>query len=125
MIHETAIIDPGAELGSNVSVGPFTVIGADAKVGDGCVIGSHVAIMPHTTLGAGCEVHPCAVVGDIPQDLGYEDHVSYVEIGDGCTVREGVTVHRSAREGGVTRIGSNCFLMANSHFAMMLSWATT
>ena len=117
MIHQTAIIDPKAELGNDVSVGPFTCIDADVKVGDGCVIGPHATILPYTTVGTRCTVHSGAILGDLPQDLGYKESVSYVEIGEECTIREGVTVHRGTGEGTVTRVGSNCLLMAFSHVA--------
>jgi UDP-N-acetylglucosamine acyltransferase len=117
MIHETAVIASGAELGEDVSVGPFTYIEDGVQVGDGCRIGPHVTIMRHTTLGSGCEVHAGAVLGDTPQDTAFADTKSFVKIGSDCIIREGVTVHRGTEEGTATEIGDGCFLMGFSHFA--------
>ena len=116
-IHTSAVIDPGARIGKNVTVGPFAVIEADVEIGDGCVIGPHVAIMRYTSLGEGCHVHAGAVVGDWPQDMGFKNETSYVRIGKGVTLREFVTVHRGTKAGTVTEVGDGCFLMANTHLA--------
>lgn len=117
VIHKTALIDPGARIGADVSIGPYSVIDADVDIGDGCVIGPHVVILRYTSLGRNCEVHAGAVLGDKPQDLAFADMASYVKIGDNCTIREGVTIHRGTKPETVTEIGSDCFLMAFSHFA--------
>jgi UDP-N-acetylglucosamine acyltransferase len=117
MIHDSAVIAPGARLGRNVSVGPFAVIEDDVDIGDDCVIGPHVCVLRYTTLGAGCRVHAGAVLGDLPQDLSFAGEPSDVRIGARCWVREGVTVHRGAKSGSVTQVGDDCLLMANSHVA--------
>ena len=115
MIHKTAIIDPAAKLGENVSVGPYTTIDADTVIGDNCVIGPRVSVMPYTTIGSGCKIHAGAVLGDLPQDLSYEDCESFVKIGDNCTLRECVTVQRGDKSGTTTSMGNNCMIMAYSH----------
>ncbi len=117
MIHPTAIIESGAQLGAEVQVGPFAYVAATARLGDGCVLGPHAVVMDHTTLGAHCAVHPHAVIGDAPQDLSFQGDTSFVVAGDVCTFREGVTVHRGAEAGTTTRIGHHVFMMANSHAA--------
>lgn len=117
MIHDTAVISDEANIGKNVQVGPYSVIEAGATVGDNCSIGPHVSIFRYTTLGEGCEVHAGATLGGKPQDKGFEDDESFVQIGDGCIIREGVTVHRGTGEGTVTKVGDNCFFMAFSHVA--------
>jgi UDP-N-acetylglucosamine acyltransferase len=117
MIHETAVIEPGAELGENVRVGPYAHIETGTEIGDGCVIGSHATIMRFTKLGSECSVHAGAVLGDLPQDLGFEGGDTYLRVGDGCLIREGVTLHRGTKPGTATEIGDNCFLMAFSHCA--------
>ena len=117
MIHPSAIVDPGAKLGTEVSIGPFACVEADVQIGDGCVIGPHANIMQYTTLGAKCKIHAGAVLGDLPQDLSFSMCESRVNIGSNCVIREGVTVHRGTKPGTVTEIGNDCFLMAFSHFA--------
>ncbi len=114
-LHPTALIDPAARLGADVTVGPYAVIGPDVELGAGCVIGPHAVLHPYTTLGPGCQVHAHAILGGLPQDLAFKECVSYVRIGAGCVFREGVTVHRGTQPDSVTEIGDGCFLMANSH----------
>jgi UDP-N-acetylglucosamine acyltransferase len=116
-IHPTAVIDPGAVLGANVTIGPFAFVDRDTQIGDGCVIGPHSVILRYTSLGRNCRVHACAVIGDLPQDLAFKDEPSYVKIGANCVFREGVTIHRGTKPGTSTVVGDNCFLMANSHLA--------
>jgi len=117
MIHPTAIVEPGAEIGQDVSIGPHSYIQTGSRIGDRCTIGPNVCIYTFTTLGAGCRVHAGAVLGDTPQDVGFEGDESYVRIGDNCIIREGVTVHRGTKPGSTTEIGKDCFLMGFSHFA--------
>ncbi|HEY9878906.1 MAG TPA: acyl-ACP--UDP-N-acetylglucosamine O-acyltransferase [Leptolyngbyaceae cyanobacterium] len=114
-IHPTAVIEPGAKLGNQVEVGPFSYVARDTELGDGCQIGPRVTILPYTTLGQRCRVHAGAVLGDLPQDLSFKNEVSYVKIGNDCVLREGVTVHRGTQAGSSTEVGTGCLLMANSH----------
>ncbi|MDD4734996.1 MAG: acyl-ACP--UDP-N-acetylglucosamine O-acyltransferase [Kiritimatiellae bacterium] len=116
-IHPTAIIGTTAEIGADVEIGPYSVIGDDVRIGDACVIGPHVVIHPYTTLGQRCRVHAMAVLGDLPQDLSFPGGATYVDIGNDCVIREGVTVHRGTKPETRTVIGNQCFLMAFSHFA--------
>ncbi|MDX2230114.1 MAG: acyl-ACP--UDP-N-acetylglucosamine O-acyltransferase [Leptolyngbyaceae cyanobacterium bins.349] len=116
-IHPTAIIDPGAELGQDVSIGAFAYVEAGVKLGDGCILGPHVSILRHTHLGHGCRVHAGAVLGDLPQDLSFKGGDSYVRIGSNCVIRENVTIHRGTKAGSVTEVGNDCLLMAQSHLA--------
>jgi UDP-N-acetylglucosamine acyltransferase len=117
MIHDTAVIESGAQIGENVAIGPFCYVASEARIGDGCVLGPHVTVHAYTEVGPACRVHAGAVLGDLPQDLGYEGGVSRVRIGEGCVIREGVTVHRGTKPDSETVIGAGCFLMAFSHFA--------
>jgi UDP-N-acetylglucosamine acyltransferase len=115
--HPTAIIDPWAKIGDRVKIGPYAVIGRNVVIGDGCAVGPNVLIEGHTTIGRNNAFHHGATVGTPPQDLKYEGAVTYLEIGDDNTFREYVTVNRGSGDGGKTRVGSRCFIMAYAHIA--------
>lgn len=117
-VHSSAVVDPKAKLGSDVEVGPFCVIGPNVTIGDGCRLHSHVVIEGQTTLGANCEVFPFASLGHIPQDMKYGGEKSELVIGDNNRIREYVTMNPGTEGGGlVTRVGSDCLFMAQSHVA--------
>ncbi len=118
MIHETAIISKRAELGTDVEVGPYTVIGDDVVIGSKTVIGPHVVIEGPTRIGEGCRFFQFCSVGAQPQDLKYNNEPSRLSIGDNCTFRECVTLNRGTEGGGgETVLGDNIFLMAYTHVA--------
>ncbi|MCC7493466.1 MAG: acyl-ACP--UDP-N-acetylglucosamine O-acyltransferase [Fimbriimonadaceae bacterium] len=114
-IHPTAIVDPGAQLGLDVTIGAFSIIEPGAVIGDRCSVGAHAVICSRTTLGADCVVHHGAILGGPAQDLKCDSVDTRLEIGERNTFREYVTVHRSNHEGGVTVIGCDNYLMAQSH----------
>ena len=118
MIHPTAVIDPGASLGENVKVGAFAMIGPGVTLGDGCEIGAHAIIESNARIGNRTRVFSFASVGTAPQDLKFRGEETWVEIGEGCTIREYVTVNRgTVPGGGVTRVGNGVLLMAYCHIA--------
>lgn len=118
MIHPSAIVDPKAELDSSVEVGPFSVIGAGVKIDAGTRVGPHVVINGPTTIGRDNRVFQFASVGEACQDLKYKDEPTELVVGDGNTIREGVTMHRGTiQDQGVTQIGSNNLFMAYVHVA--------
>lgn len=117
LIHKTAIVHPKAKLDANVRVGPFAVIDEGVELGANCVVGPHVYLTGNTKIGANNSFHAGCVIGDAPQDLKYKNEPTRLLIGDGNVFREHVTVHRSTVADGETIIGSNNFLMANSHVA--------
>ncbi|MCL4745759.1 MAG: acyl-ACP--UDP-N-acetylglucosamine O-acyltransferase [Burkholderiaceae bacterium] len=117
-IHASALVDPRAELDSSVEVGPYSIIGPEVRIGAGTVIGPHVVIEPHTTIGRDNRVFQFASIGAAPQDKKYAGEPTRLEIGDGNTIREFVTLNRgTAQDRGVTRIGSNNWIMACVHVA--------
>lgn len=117
-IHATAVIEPGAVLGADVSVGPFCHVGAGTNIGDGASLISHVVISGRTNLGAGSVVHPFAVLGGPPQHLAHKGEETRLEIGQRNVIREHVSMHAgTVAGGGVTRVGDNGFFMAGSHVA--------
>lgn len=115
-IHPSAVVSERAKLGAGVTVGPFAVIEDEVEIGANCQIDAHAIIRRFTQMGANNRVHPGAVLGGLPQDLGFDPATeTFVLIGDGNVFREGVTVSRATQPGAATRIGSNCYLMNNSH----------
>ena len=116
-IHPSACVDPKAELGESVRIGPYCVVGPDARIGAGTNLMSHVVVDGRTTLGERCTVFPFASLGTQTQDLKFRGGKTFVEIGDDTTIREYVTVNSGTAEGEVTRVGSGCHIMAYCHVA--------
>jgi UDP-N-acetylglucosamine acyltransferase len=117
-IHQSAIIDEGAELGNNVTVGPYTVIGAGVTIGEGTEIGSHVVLEGPTTIGQFNKIHPFASLGGAPQDLTFTGESTSLVIGDRNVIREYSTLNRGTpRGGGITKIGNDNFIMSYCHIA--------
>ncbi len=116
-IHPTAVIDPGATLGAGVEIGPYCVVGAGVTLGDRCRLQSHVVIQGPTTVGADNEFYSFACLGQRSQDLKYAGEPTYLEVGDGNTFREFVTVHRATAPGGVTKVGHRGNFLSYSHIA--------
>ncbi len=117
LIHETSMIDPDAELGDGVVVGPYSIIGPRVIIGNGTVIGSHVLVEKDTTVGKNCRIFHGAVLGTDPQDLKYQDEKTYLIIGNDTQIREYATLHRGAKDQCETKVGSNCLIMAYVHIA--------
>ena len=117
-IHPTAYIATDVVLGDNTIVGPFAVIESGAVIGAHCQIGAHTVVHSHVKMGEGNILHPHAILGGLPQDTGFKPETnSWLIIGDHNNFREGFTAHRASKEEGVTRIGSGCYFMNNSHVA--------
>lgn len=118
LIHPSAIIDPAAELGQGVEVGPWTVIGPNVEIGDGSVIGSHVVVKGPTRIGQQNRIYQFASVGEDCQDKKYRGEPTRLEVGDFNVIREGVTLHRGTiQDQGVTRVGNHNLFMAYTHVA--------
>ncbi len=117
-IHPTALVHPKAELGLEVSVGPYTIIGEHVKIGRGTHVMSHVYLDGWTEIGERCRVFPYASIGAPPQHLLYKGEPTRVVIGNDNILREYVTVHRgTVAGGGITKIGQQNLLMAYAHVA--------
>jgi len=118
LIHPTAVVDPRAELDSSVSVGPFSVIGPHVKIGAGTTVGPHSVIEGHTTIGADNRIFQFVSLGAINQDKKYAGEPCELIIGDRNTIREYSTYHiGTVQGGGVTRLGSDNWMMAYTHLA--------
>ncbi len=115
-IHPTAIVDPGAQIGGASEIGPYSVIGAQAKIGNDTVVQSHVVIEGDVTIGEKNFIGHGAIIGGLPQDLGYSpERKTKIDIGDENVIREYCTIHRGSPEGSATKIGDNNFLMVGVH----------
>ncbi len=118
MIHATAIVDPGARLAEDVTVGPYSVIGADVEIDAGTVVGPHVVIMGPSRIGRNNRIFQFASVGEAPQDKKYRGESTWLIVGDGNVIREYVTLNRGTDDGnGRTVIGNDNLFMAYSHVA--------
>jgi UDP-N-acetylglucosamine acyltransferase len=118
MIDTRAVIDPSAKIASDVTVGPFTVIGQEVEIGSGTWIGPHAFIKGPTKIGCYNKIFQFASVGEDTQDKKYQGEKTYLEIGDYNTIREFCTINRgSTQDQGITRIGNHNLLMAYVHIA--------
>jgi len=115
-IHPSAFVAREAVVPESCLIGPYCTVGPEVVLGENCTLISHVVLDGRTSIGAGNTFHPFCAVGVAPQDLKYKGEQTALEIGDGNTIRENVTVSRGTiGGGGVTRIGSGCLLMAGVH----------
>lgn len=116
-IHPLAVVEPGAELGADVAIGPFCRVGPHVRLGDRVNLRSHANVEGHTTLDAGCEVWPFASVGGKTQDLKYKGGAPRLVVGENTVIRECATLNCATYDGGETRVGSKCLIMAYCHVA--------
>lgn len=116
-IDPSASVSPGSEVGAEVSIGPNVVVEPGVVIGNGCRIAANAVLKRGLLLGQGVTVCEGAVLGGDPQDSKFQGAESFAEVGAETVVREFATVHRSAHDGGVTRVGKNCLLMAYGHVA--------
>lgn len=117
-IHSTALVSPGAQIDPSVSIGPNVIVGEHVRIGPDTRVYANACITGYTDIGPGNEIHFGAIIGHDPQDLSFDPSVrSYVRIGAGNVIREYCTIHRGTTAESVTEIGSNTFLMANTHVA--------
>jgi UDP-N-acetylglucosamine acyltransferase len=117
-IHSSAVIEDGCVLGADVVIGPFCHVGPDVVLGDGVELLSHASVQGITKIGKNSRIFPFASVGNEPQDLKYGGERVTLDVGDNCTIREGVTMNPGTEGGGSkTTVGNNCTFLANSHVA--------
>jgi UDP-N-acetylglucosamine acyltransferase len=115
-IDPTARVEDGAVIGEGTVIGPYCTIGPNVVIGSNCKLIGHVAVMGHTSIGADCVISPFVALGGAPQDLSYRGEPTRLEIGSGCTIREGVTMNvGTIKGGGLTRVGDRGYFMNNSH----------
>jgi len=115
--QNNVIISSKAQIGENVSIGPYCIIEDDVTIGDNTKINSHTIIKKYTTIGNNCSIFSHCVIGEIPQDKKYNQEKSNLVIGDNTIIREFCTLNRGTTATGTTKIGDNCLLMAYVHVA--------
>ncbi|MFC1510020.1 acyl-ACP--UDP-N-acetylglucosamine O-acyltransferase [Candidatus Omnitrophota bacterium] len=116
-IHPTALVDPGADIGNDVVIGPYAVIEDNVTIGSGSEVKAGAFIGWGTRLGKDVTVFPSAVIGTIPQDLKFGGEETTLEIGDRTVIREFATMNRGTSARGKTAVGADCLLMSYSHVA--------
>ncbi|MEY2564193.1 MAG: UDP-N-acetylglucosamine acyltransferase [Verrucomicrobiota bacterium] len=115
-IHPTAIVEAGAQIGAEVEIGAYSIVGGGAVIGEKCVIQSHAVIEGAVKMGPGNFVGHGAIIGTAPQDLSFKPDIkSGIEIGRDNVIREHCTIHRGATEGSATVLGDGNFLMVGAH----------
>jgi UDP-N-acetylglucosamine acyltransferase len=117
-VHETAVVEAGAELHESVVVGPMCFVGSGVRLGPGTELVAHATVLGPSEFGSNNKIYPYATLGADPQDRSYRGEPTRLVVGEGCIFREQVTVHRGTQKGGgVTRIGDRCLLMVGAHVA--------
>ena len=117
-IHRTALVDPEAKIGRDVQIGPFCIVESGATIGDGTILEARVTIKRGSVIGKNNHIFEGTVIGGFPQCIGLsEEDCGGVIIGDGNSIRENVTIHRSMRPTDSTIVGDDCMIMVNAHVA--------
>jgi UDP-N-acetylglucosamine acyltransferase len=117
-IHPTAVVDKRARIASDVTVGPYTVIDGEVEIGEGTTIGAHNVLTGRTKIGRRNRIFHFCSIGEANQDKKYKGEPTGLEIGDDNTIREYATINRgTVQDAGVTRIGSDNWIMAYCHVA--------
>lgn len=114
-ISKLAFVDPTAKLGDNVTIDPFVFVDANVEIGDNCHIRPHAVIRTGAKIGNDCHIYEGAIIAADPQDFRWKGEDGYVIIGNRSVIREYVIINRSIRKEQATRIGSNTFVMAQTH----------
>jgi len=115
-IHKTAIIEDGATIANDVTIGAYTIIGSNVTIDEGTSVGSHTLIEGHTTIGKNNKIYSHAVLGTDPQDLKFNGEKTYLIIGDNNTIREHTFINTGTEGGGSkTIIGNGNLIMGHVH----------
>ena len=117
MIHQTAIVHPGAEIGRQAEIGPYCIVGENVTVGARTVLQSHVVVNGWTSIGEDCHIYPFATIGAASQDRKYSGERAFTRVGDRTVLREYVSIQRATGHDEVTAVGDDCLLLAYVHIA--------
>jgi UDP-N-acetylglucosamine acyltransferase len=115
-VHPTAIVEDGAQIGQDVEIGPYSMVGSSVVLRDRVKLHSHVVVTGITEIGDESEIYPFASIGHAPQDLKFKGEASRLVIGKRARIREGVTMNPGTEGGGMlTSVGDDCLLMTGAH----------
>ena len=118
MIHSTAIVSSDAKIDTGVTIGAYSIIGADVEIASGTRIETHVVVKGRTRIGKDNHIFQFASIGDDPQDKKYAGEPTELVIGDRNTIRECCTINRGTiQDRGITRVGDDNWIMAYAHIA--------
>ena len=118
VIHPTALVEEGAVLSGDVTIGPYCIVGPEVALDNGVTLHAHVVVGGRTRIGANTTIFPFAAIGLPPQDLKYRGEASELTIGSDNIIREHVTMNPGTDGGGmVTRVGNNGLFMVGCHVA--------
>jgi len=117
VIHPTAVVHPGAQIGKHVEIGPYCIVGEHVGIGPRSVLQAHVVINGWTHIGDDCQIYPFATIGAASQDRKYSGERAYTRVGDRTILREYVSIQRATGHDEVTAVGSDCLLLAYVHIA--------
>ncbi len=117
MIHATAIVHPGAEIGRQAEIGPFCIVGEHVSIGARTVLQAHVVVNGWTEIGEDCQVYPFATIGAASQDRKYSGERAFTRVGSRTILREYVSIQRATGHNEVTSVGEDCLLLAYVHVA--------
>lgn len=117
MISPQAYVHPDAQIGDHVVIEPFAFVDQNVRIGTRTWVGPHATILSGSNIGADCKIFPGAVIGAMPQDLKYDGESSTAQVGDRTVIRECVTINRGTADRMITKVGSDCLLMAYTHLA--------
>jgi UDP-N-acetylglucosamine acyltransferase len=117
VISPQAYVHPDAQIGDQVVIEPFAFVDQNVRIGSRTWVGPHATILSGSNIGADCKIFPGAVIGAMPQDLKYDGESSTAQVGDRTVIRECVTINRGTADRMITKVGSDCLLMAYTHLA--------
>jgi UDP-N-acetylglucosamine acyltransferase len=114
-IDSTARVAAGAQLGKDVTIGPYCIVGPKVTIGDGCQLLTHVHVTGRTTIGPRVRISAFASLGTPPQSVHYKGEDTTLTIGADCDIREHVTMNIGTAGSGGTKVGDRCLLMIGAH----------
>lgn len=113
VIHPTAVIKDGAEIGVNVNIGRNTFVDDDVKIGNNTYVGSNVVLSGKILLGNDCVIKDGAIIGadgyafirEDDSQVIYMPQFGTIEISEEVWIGANATIERPFF--GATKIGRN------------------